>query len=309
LIVDLRSGMLKANPLDSDTHVRIKYGKLDLQYLGDLNLDSHDSKGKIGNVNNLIIEDKYSEIQLGNAESFEANLHDSDISLGNVNCGAFIIDKYSEIVLGNVASLNADLHDSNLFLGNVSGDANIVDKYSEIKFGHMENGEWNLHDSQIIIENASHLKIRTKYTDFEMKDVLSVTLNSHDDDFKINKIDYLKISESKYTDYLIRELNKSMDIGYSHDDDYVVERSGKELSTLNFNGKYTEFRMPLPLSTSYNLKGTMKYGDLKYPKDGIEETRYVKDDDEFEIEGKAADGSEFLHVKIEAHDCDINLDN
>ena len=309
LVVNLRSGTLKANALDSDAHIKVKYGKLDLQYLGDLKLDSHDSQGSIGNVNNLIIEDKYSEIELGNVESLEANLHDSDISLGNVSCDAIINDKYSEIELGNVASLTADLHDSELFLGNVTGDANIMDKYSEIKFGHMENGDWDLHDSQIIIENAGHLKIRTKYTDFEMKDVLSMTLYSHDDDFKINKIDNLTISESKYTDYLIRELNKSLDIGYSHDDDYTVEKSGKELSTLNFRGKYTELRMPLPISTSYNLKGTMKYGDLKYPKDGIDETRYVKDDNDFEIEGKAADGSELLHVKIEAHDCDINLDN
>ena len=53
----------------------------------------------------------------------------------------------------------------------------------------------------------------------------------------------------------------------------------------------------------------MKYGDLKYPKDGIEETRYVKDDDDFEIVGKASNGSETLNVKIDAHDCDINLDN
>ena len=309
LNVDINSGTLRANAIDSDANIKVKYGKLNLQYLGDLRLESHDSKGSIGNVNNLVIEDKYSEFELGNAESLKADLHDSDISLGNVSCDAVINDKYSEIELGNVASLSADLHDSELFLGNVTGDANIVDKYSEIKFGHMQNGDWDLHDSKVDIENAGHLKIRTKYTEFQMKDVLSVALNSHDDDFEINKLDDLTISESKYTVYQIGELTKSMDIGYSHDDNYVVEKSSSELSKLNFNGKYTDLNLPIPSNMSYNISGTMKYGDFQYPKKGVKETRYVKDGSNLEIEGVAVDGSATLMVKIEAHDCNINLDN
>ena len=310
IVVDLHSGVLKANNgIDADAHIKIKYGKLDLQYVGDLRLESHDSKGSVGNVNNLVIDDKYSDIELGNVNSLEATLHDSDISLGNVSEAAIINDKYSEIQMGNVASLSARLHDSDLYLGNVTGDANIVDKYSEIKFGHMQNGDWDLHDSKIVIENAGHLKVRTKYTEFEMKDVNSLSLNSHDDDFEINKIDDLTISESRYTQYQIRELAKTMDIGYSHDDDYIVEKSSSELSKLDFNGKYTNLKLPLPSNLNYNLKGTMKYGNLKYPKDGVKETRYVKDGSDFEIEGVAVDGSEMLSVKIEAYDCNINLEN
>lgn len=310
LIIDVNSGLLKAhNGIDANAHIKIKYGKLDLQYIGDLKLESYDSSGSVGNVENLVIDDKYSDIKLGNLSSLKATLHDSDISTGNVSGGATIADKYSEIQLGNVASLDVKLHDSDLFLGNVAGDADIVDKYSEIKFGHMENGAWDLHDSQIEIENAGDLKIKTKYTDFEMKDVRSITLNSHDDEFKINKIEALKVSESKYTEYQIQELTTSMDIVYSHDDDYTVEKSSSDLSKLDFNGKYSTLILPLPSNMNYNLKGTMKYGDLKYPKDGIEEKRYINKDTDFEIEGLARDGSETLKVNIEAYDCRINLEH
>ena len=80
------------------------------------------------------------------------------------------------------------------------------------------------------------------------------------------------------------------------------------MSKLDFNGTYTDLRLPLPSNRGYNLKGTMKYGYLKYPKDGIKETRYIKDNDNFEIEGVSPDGSEALHVNIKGHDCKINLE-
>lgn len=141
-----------------------------------------------------------------------------------------------------------------------------------------------------------------------MKDVHSIDLNAHDDDFKINKIDDLEISNSKYTEYQIKELTKSMNIDYSHDDDFSIDKSSDELVKLNFNGKYTDLKLPLPSNKSYHIKGNLKYGDLKYPKAGITETRYVKDGNDLEIEGVAADGSSTLKVNIEAHDCKINLE-
>jgi len=274
LNVDIRSGELKTGLVSSSTYVKVKYGKLDMQQLGDFILDAHDSKGSVGNVKHLTL-----------------------------------MDKYSEFTLGNVSSLKAELHDSDIFMGNVAGDAKIVDKYSDIKLGNMKNGDWDLHDSDITIENADHLRIRTKYTNFKMKDVASISLNAHDDDFNIDKVGEFEIADSKYSDYDIGEVSKHMDITSSHDDDFRVDRSGAEFCELDFNGKYTNLTLPLPSNIGYKISGNMKYGDFKYPKDGLKETRYIKEHDSLEIEAEAADGAGVLDISIEAHDCKINLEN
>ena len=100
-----------------------------------------------------------------------------------------------------------------------------------------------------------------------------------------------------------------MNVDYSHDDDFEIQRSGVGFSALDFNGKYTDLRLPLPAGKGYTMKGVLRYGDLKYPKAGLNETKYIKDHDKFEIQAVAADGSETLKVIIEGHDCRINLEN
>jgi len=272
--VDIHSGKLRAGILGADMNIKVKYGELDLQQFGDLKLESHDSKGTIGNIGHLEIQDKYSDFDIG-----------------------------------NISSLNASLHDGELDMGMIAGDANITDKYSEIRFGSMKNGTWNLHDSKIEIVDAGQLKIQTKYTEFVLKNVEELQVNAHDDDFNIRSVGILKIPESKYTEYDIDLVKNQMDIDYSHDDDFNISNTTSAFSSLNFNGKYTEIRMPLPSGKGYTIKGVMKYGDFRYPKDGLRETKYIKDDDNFELEGVAEDGKSGLLVNIEAHDCTINLQN
>ncbi len=274
LNVDIHSGKLKTGIMGADTYVKIRYGKLDMQQLGNLKLESHDSKGTIGNILNL------------------------DIS-----------DKYSEFTIGNLNSLNATLQDGDYNIGNVVGDVNISDKYSEIQIGNVGSGEWSFHDSDIVALNAGDLRIRTKYTKFNMKAINSIKLNAHDDNFIIQSVGDLKIVESKYTEYVIRKILRKYDVDYSHDDDYEIEEAGAALELVDFNGKYTNLRMALPEGKGYALKGKLRYGDLKYSKEGLKESRYVKDGDNFEIETIAADGSNSLSVNIEAHDCRINLEN
>jgi len=274
LNVDIHSGKLRVATIGSNTYVKVKYGEVQAQQLGDLKLESHDSKGTIGNLGSLVIT-----------------------------------DKYSEFTFGNLGSLEASLHDGELTAGNVTGDANIQDKYSEIQLGNIENGNWSLHDSDIKILNAGDLKIKTKYTNFKMQDITSIKLNAHDDNFILKSVGDFKIIESKYSEYEIQALKRKLDIDYSHDDDFEIEESGKELSEVNFNGKYTDLRLPLPGGMGYALKGTLRYGDLKYPKAGLKQSRYVKDHDNFEIEAVPEDGTNKLVVNIEAHDCRINLEN
>lgn len=271
--VDIHSATLRAGDLLSDTYVKIKYGKLDIQNVEDLNLDSHDSKGTVGNVGQLILKDKYSDFKFENLQSLEASLHDADIEFESI-----------------------------------SGDVNIKDKYSKIKLKDMYNGVWDLHDSKIIANNVMKIKVKTKYSDIILDKALSIEMDCHDDDLRATLVETLNLTHSKYTKIDIGTLEKNLYAEDSHDDHIDIGASTNKFRGIKINAKYTDLNLPLPAGMGYSIDANMKYGELRYPKTGLKEMRYIKDGSELEVSAVASDGSKDLVISIQGHDCKINLE-
>jgi len=271
--VDIHSATLRTGDLMSDTYVKIKYGKLDVQNVQDLNLDSHDSKGTVGNIGQLLLKDKYSDLKFGNLQSLEA-----------------------------------DLHDANIEFESIGGDANIKDKYSVIRIKDMYNGTWDLHDSKVIANNVFKIKVKTKYSDIILDKAISIEMDCHDDDLKVELIETLNLTKSKYTKISIGTLEKNLYAEDSHDDHIDIDASSSKFQGLKFNAKYSDLNLPLPAGMGYTIDANMKYGELNYPKKGLKEMRYIKDGSDLEVHAVAADGSKDVVVSIQGHDCKINLE-
>lgn len=272
--IDIHSATIRAGSLLSDTYIKVKYGKLDIENVQDLNLDSHDSKGKVGDIGQLLLKDKYSDFEFGNLKKLEADLHDANIEFKSIN-----------------------------------GDANIKDKYSVISLLDMQDGIWDLHDSKISVTSAGKVRAKSKYTNFDLGILSGLTIDSHDDDIKIDEIDELLVPHSKYTKYEIGLLNNGLYSESSHDDNFDINRSSGAFAGLKIDGKYTKIDLPMPAGIGYAINADMKYGELIYPEEGLKEMRYVKDGSELEVKGVAADGSKNVEVIIKCHDCKIDLGN
>ena len=273
LEIDVHAATLQAADLNMSTKVKIKYGKLDLNQVADFKLESHDSKGTMGNINKFTL-----------------------------------IDKYSDFTIGNVQSLDAKLHDANITMGNVGEDANIIDKYSVIILGNMQNGKWELHDSKITAGTTNHLNITSKYTDFIIDAATKMDIQSHDDNFKLKEVKTLHAINSKYTAYDIGKLELGIYADLSHDDDFDVDQVSTAITGIELNGKYSTFNIPIPSGMGYALDAKTKYGQINYPKEGLKESRHIEKDSSLEITAVAADGSSNLKIVLVGHDCKFNLD-
>ena len=271
--VDIHSGTFKAEDINADTKVKIKYGKFDLKQVANLTIESHDSKGTLGNIHHLILNDKYSDFSIG-----------------------------------NVLSLNANLHDANLILGNVGEDANIIDKYSVIELGNFIQGKWDLHDSKINAGTGKFIKINSKYSDIVTEVVQQLEINSHDDNFRHKEIANLLIVESKYTSYEIGNITESLLVQSSHDDDLTATKVGASITAIDLYGKYSEFEVPLPKEIGFDLDVKTIYGDLSYPEDGTELIKHIEKDSELILSVRSIKSPNQLKIQLVGHDCKFKLD-
>ena len=272
--IDLHSGILRADDILSDAHIKLKYSEVKARKINSLILDSHDSKGNFGDIGELEIK-----------------------------------DKYSEFVFMDLASMEADLHDSDLEMQTIEGDANIKDKYSEIRMHNMKSGVWVLHDSKIRAGNIGNINVMTKYSDIEVETAKQVNMDCHDDEFRATSVELLDLRKSKYTTVKIDKVDKYISLSDSHDDEIEIRNSSDNFQGLLMNAKYTNLIWPMPSGKGYNIKADMKYGDLQYSEKGLKELRYVKDGSDIEVNAVAADGTKGVDVIITCHDCDIRLKN
>lgn len=261
-----------------------------------------------GTFEKLNLEMKYSEGKVGNFNTSESKLYDSNIEMGDGQ-SLTMESKYSEVQVGTLNQLTLDTYDDDFRIRAITGATKIKDKYSEFRFGNIADVELELYDAMFEVQNAGNVMItNSKYTEFEFENIKNMDItSSYDDAFKIAKVTNLAINESKYTEYNIGMLEKSLHIK-SYDDALDIRSVSSGFESFTFEGKYTEIDLPIPASVKYQIDANTKYGKIDFPENELDMGIYKEKNSEVTLQGKLKGaGSDAPKIVINAYDCAIKL--
>ncbi len=293
-LLDLKNkydDILIEQPLNSELKVNLYSGRLNAAQIN----------------NNLTLELKYGKAQIGDFKNGKINVYDSNIKLGN-GLKVSLESKYSEIEIGNLSSLNADLYDDELSVQNIQGELVLLDKYSDVKIAGAGNARLDIYDTELQLDKGKNIQVKSKYSDCRFGHLTTLDFElSYDDEIQVKEVDELSSPESKYSDYNILLLHKTVQFD-SHDDNINIQSVSKSFAGLTIKGKYTDLDVKLDPSVKFRVESYKKYGKFRFPEDRFEARIYKEKNDELELKGaiKGA-ASDSPLVKIDAYDCNIHI--
>ncbi|MCB0634334.1 MAG: DUF4097 family beta strand repeat-containing protein [Saprospiraceae bacterium] len=273
----------------------------------DLHLNVYSGRMVVGDINGkLVVESKYSKGSIGNFGDGTLELYDCDLQFGNGKT-VKLTSKYSELEMGSFDNMDADTYDDKISWKTIKGELTLQDKYSEFKIGRFNNGRLDIYDADIVSDGGNELLVKSKYSDFTLKEVGRLSFeNSYDDNVKAERVGSFS-STSKYTEYEFGNLRNKIYLR-SYDDELKIDQMDGPLEGIDFEGKYTDLKIVLPNNTEFQLEVNMTYGDFKYPESRFESQIYKEKNDRLEMNGKtkgATDSSP--KIKIVAYDGDISI--
>ncbi|MEL7121869.1 MAG: hypothetical protein AAFO07_20645 [Bacteroidota bacterium] len=266
----------------------------------DLELKLYSCRMQVGSVPGaLAIECKYTKGNMGTVGGdAQLDLYDSDIkfnTLGNVR----LESKYGELIFGDVKDLRAKTYDDKIELKNINGIFILDDKYSQLRLASAGECEFDIYDSEVKINKTGNLKIKSKYTEYDLGEVGAVNfVESYDDVVDIESAKSLE-TYSKYTDYEIDLLHNKLEIE-SYDDNFVIGKVGPNFEGAEFDGKYAELRIDSDNELKYRLEIDARYGKVDLEEEAFEFQIYKEANSELYAKGKskgATDSSPLILMK------------
>lgn len=297
-------------PSSSRLKVSNKYDEIQIESgtKNDLAINIYSGRINVGDISGqLALEAKYSKGKIGNFQDAELKIYDSDLQFGNGR-NINLASKYSELIMGSYNDLTADTYDDNIEWKTIKGQLNLQDKYSQFSIGRFNNAKMDIYDAEITSEGGNELLIKSKYSEFRMKEVGQLSFeNSYDDKVEIERLGSLT-ADSKYTDFKIGKLRTKLFLK-SYDDELEVDELTGPLESIEFEGKYTDLSIKLPASSEFQMEANLTYGKLNYPEERLESQFYKEKNDRLEFRGKtkgATDSSP--KISIVSYDGKISID-
>ncbi|NQU85953.1 MAG: hypothetical protein HQ541_09350 [Mariniphaga sp.] len=199
----LYSSTIHAGDIGSDSEIAMKYSKAYMENLKDVDFDLYDSDVIFENSGDLTVSSKYSKFEAKNTGKMDIKSYD---------------DKFKVALVSNV---------------------NIETKYSDFEFSSDINKvELDFYDSNFSAGNVEQCTYQGKYSELIFVSVKNLDIsNSYDDKFELGKTKQVKVTESKYSDYLLKQSSSFLLDGY--DDNITIEKLSDGFEgPINVNGKY-----------------------------------------------------------------------
>ncbi|PHN04155.1 hypothetical protein CRP01_23450 [Flavilitoribacter nigricans DSM 23189 = NBRC 102662] len=298
-------------PASSKLFVSNKYDEILIEsgVKNNLAIDIYSGRINVGNVGgSLALKAKYSKGKLGNFEDADLEIYDSDLEMGNGR-NVMLKSKYSELIMGSFNDLTADTYDDDIKWGTIIGELNLQDKYTEFSVGRFNNARIDIYDGEFISDGGNELLVKSKYTEFKIKEVGQLSFeSSYDDKVEIGRLGSLS-ADSKYTEFKIEKLRNKLFLK-SYDDELEVDELTGPLEGIEFEGKYTDFSIKLPEGSEFQMDANLTYGRLNYPEERLESQFYKEKNDRLEFRGKtkgATDSSP--KITIISYDGKITIDD
>lgn len=230
LAVSVDNGSFIAGELRGESRVSMKYGTVRVSKATRLAINSYDGHVNVADADQLDVNSKYSNVSIDHCNEANLSSYDDDISTGDFQTLKYS-SKYSSFNGGNVESITADLY-----------------------------------DGQLELKNVSQVTISAKYADIEMDVVGSMRMaDSYDNHVKIELVDQLLLSSSKYSSYRIGVILGSLTLD-GYDDDFIVGLIASGAEDINMRIKYGEYKFKFDKDYGHSIKVSSTHGNVDYPK-------------------------------------------
>lgn len=279
------------NNLESDLEVSLYEGQLSTNNIsGDLELYL-----------------KYSSAEIGNFQKAKIELYECNLAMGNgkkVN----INSKYSKWAIGSTLSLVIDAYEGRGEAGIIKGHISINSKYFRFKAASFETAEISMYEGCFTANSGKSLKGENKYGCLNLTEIGDLNLgSSYESDLEIGKIGNLTLSNAKYTNCKIEELNGAIDAN-TYEGVISVKLISAGFSGIKFESKYTNLKTEFSPSVKYRLEGELQYTDLDFPENKFEKQVYIEKNDKISVKGKLSGANDSSPlIKLSAYEGNITL--
>lgn len=229
----------------------------------------------------LDIKLSYSKATMGSFGKTKLVLIDSDIefdSAGDMELNA----RYSDIKANRIGVTELMLFESDLSSGTIKKEVKGDIKYSTIDCDSpLELVKLICFESKLNLKRIDDMNIQARYcilkSDYIGNLEIPVLFESR---IFVDKVNVLKAPESKYSRYEIGMLGTSILLS-SFQDNHTISNTNGNLSSMDFEGKYTTYKIDLAEPSNYRLDlrnnyGKFDPGDLKLTIDNYEEKNQLK---------------------------------
>lgn len=267
------SGDLKADFIQ-DGEINMKYGNASFNQIGTANMEIYEQELDVQKIDELEINTKYSEIEIEEIKLMEATSYETDYVLGNI--------------------------------GAVSGNF----KYGKMRIkDRIEKSELEFYEMDIDANEAGTIEFKSsKYGKHSFDQVESLSFDqSYEDELTIDKLGNFKSTDSKYGNHEIGKLTGSFELS-AYEDDVDIDEVASSVNKIDITGKYINAALGIT-NQSFNLKTNIKYGKVSYDESDVEVKKYIKEDDQLEVEvlSKSNSSSNPILISVEGYEVDVEI--
>ena len=283
-----------------------KYNKLVAGNLkGEVNINMYNGELHMGEIgSDFTIELKYSKAFLGNGGSGSFLLYDSDIETGDMK-DVRMESKYSEIHVQNLKSLDISSYDDDIFTKNVD-KLKATSKYSKFVIsGDMNSAKLDLYDSNVDAKNIDNLTVDGKYSKYNGSRIQELSSSfSYENKFDFQSVGKLSFLESKYDDFFIDTVFKSMMFTQAYTTDISVKSTPADFNSCDGNFKYGNILLAIDEKLDFHISINAQYGDITIPDSKLPVKESIKDGSEYKLIGYTKENAS-CKFKLESYSTDI----
>ncbi len=231
---------------------------------GNLTASLSNSNLKTGSIGGKAeVKLHYSDAELGTYKDATIYLMDSDASFETIE-DLNLTARYSSITADKIIESDMTLFESKLTAASISKNLTASIKYSTVTFekSNIDKCNLNVFESKLTLPKINDLAIEMRYSTLNSESISSLNIPvAFESKLFLDHVDNLIGASSKYSVYKIGELVNEIEI-HSFEDDLTISKTG--LASMNFQGKYSTYKITLAKPADYKFDFDANYGSLDY---------------------------------------------
>ena len=297
---------------------------------------------KMPATNSLNLKNRFGEVVLGNHKAeVDLELYECDVRGAQVNSTKTLASlKFSDGSLGASKNMVLNTYESDLNLTEI-GLLSMNAKFSEIQFLKVTDATIDAYESELDLGRTNSVTIKQSFGKLKIAEAKTLNLTSYELEFETGSVENFNLPSSKFSkivcgfagDIVIDEAYENrmtfgdikslqMEAKFSNVDVAKVSGSvsatGYELrllvadvspsfNKLSFNGKFSNIHFKLSGTPTYNLKANLKYGNIEFPSENLENLKVDKKSNQVNVSGKTKGYNGNTLISVSGYETDVTL--
>jgi hypothetical protein len=158
--------------------------------------------------------------------------------------------------------------------------------YSKLAIEEAHNVDFTTRYAEIRLEKAKDVRADSRYDTYVLGQVQDLSNTGSYDDFRIGSAASLSATTS-YSHFKVEKVAQALNLTVKYTDTDI--KLGSAFRSATCNGSYSDFKIGVPASASYQIEGYANYAGLQYP-DNIDIEYEVQKHTEHTLRGKVGQG-------------------